>query len=155
MKPAFRIATQALTFATLAGAAQAQLKKSDSVVKTEAKADKIADDGTQTVTVTLTIDKGWHLYANPVGNEDLADNQVVVSLSSKNKLQDVKVEYPEGKVHKDTTVGDYKIYEGTVTIKAKVRRAKDDTEPLDVAVKLQACDKSTCLVGTTVKLTAK
>jgi DsbC/DsbD-like thiol-disulfide interchange protein len=155
MKPAFRIATLALTFATLAGAAQAQLKKSDGVVKAEAKADKIADDGTQVVTVTLTIDKGWHLYANPVGNEDLADNQVVVSLSSKNKLQDVKVEYPEGKVKKDKTVGDYKIYEGKVTVKATVRRAKDDTEPLEVAVKLQACDDTTCLLPATVKLTAK
>jgi uncharacterized protein len=107
------------------------------------------------VTVTLNIDKGWHLYANPVGNEDLTDNQVVVTLSAKNKLQDVKIEYPEGKLTHDKSIGDLKIYEGTVTIKASVRRAKGDTDPIDVAVRIQACDKSTCLVGTTVKLTAK
>jgi uncharacterized protein len=152
---AFRIATLALAFAALTADARAQLKKSDSVVKIEAKADKIADDGTQNVTVTLNIDKGWHLYANPVGNEDLAENQVTVTLSSKKKLEDVKIEYPEGKLVKDKTVGDYKTYEGTVTVKATVRRAKGDTEPIDVAVKLQACDKTTCLAGTTVRLTAK
>jgi DsbC/DsbD-like thiol-disulfide interchange protein len=152
---ASRIATLALVFAALTADARAQLKKSDSVVKIEAKADKIADDGTQNVTVTLNIDKGWHLYANPVGNEDLTDNQVLVTISSKNKLKDVKVDYPEGKQVRDKTVGDYKTYEGTVTLKATVKRAKGDTEPLEVAVRLQACDARTCLLGTTVKVTAK
>jgi DsbC/DsbD-like thiol-disulfide interchange protein len=153
MRWGFRFAALALVFAALAGAAAAQLKKSDTVVKVEAKGDKPAADGTQVVTVTLTIDKGWHLYANPVGNDDLLTNQVTVSVSSKNKLQDVKVEYPAGKVVKDKVVGDYKTYEGTVTIKATVRRAKGDSEPLDVAVRVQACDASTCLVPATVKLT--
>jgi DsbC/DsbD-like thiol-disulfide interchange protein len=155
MKPAFRIAVLALAFAALTGAAHAQLKKSDTVVKAEAKADKVGEDGTQVVTITLTIDKGWHVYANPVGNEDLTDTQTTVSVSSKNKLQDVKVDYPAGKLVKDKTVGDYKTYEGTVTIKVTVRRAKGDTEPLDVAVKVQACSDSSCLAGSTIKLTAK
>ena len=155
MRSVFHIATLALAFAALTGAAHAQLKKSDTVVKAEAKADKIAADGTQVVTVTLTIDKGWHLYANPVGNEDLVDNQVVVSVSSKNKLQDVKVEYPAGSLVKDKTVGDYKTYEDKVTITATVRREKGDTEPLDVTVKIQACSKTTCLAPATIKLTAK
>ncbi len=155
MRAAFRMAALALVFATLAGPAPAQLKKSDTVVKAEAKADKIADDGTQVVTVTLTIDKGWHLYANPVGNEELLDNQTTVSVSSKNKLRDVKVEYPAGTLVKDKTVGDYKTYRGTVTVKATVHRTKGDTEPLDVSVKVQACSETTCLAPGTVKLTAK
>ena len=78
---------------------------------------------------TLTIDKGWHLYANPVGNPDYVDNQVTVTLSSKTKLQDVKVEYPAGTVVKDKTVGDYRIYEGTVTIKATVHATRATPEP--------------------------
>ena len=153
MKPAFRIAAVVLALGALAGAAQ--LKKSDTVVKAEAKADPVGADGKQLVTITLTIDKGWHLYANPVGNADLADSQTAVSVSSKNKLQDVKVEYPEGKLVKDKVVGDYKTYEGKVTIKAIVSRAKGDTEPLDVAVKVQACSESQCLLPATVNLTAK
>src|SRR6516162_1108235 len=153
MKPAFRIAAVVLALGALAGAAQ--LKKSDTVVKAEAKADPVGADGKQLVTITLTIDKGWHLYANPVGNADLADSQTAVSVSSKNKLQDVKVEYPEGKLVKDKVVGDYKTYEGKVTIKATVSRAKGDTEPLDMAVKVQACSESQCLLPATVNLTAK
>jgi DsbC/DsbD-like thiol-disulfide interchange protein len=152
MRTAFRFAVLAVAFAVLAGAAQAQLKKSDTVVKAEAKADKAAADGSQVVTVTLTIDKGWHLYANPVDNADLLDNQVNVSVSGKQKLQDVKVEYPAGKVVKDKVVGDYKTYEGTVTIKATVKRAKGDTGELDVTVKIQACSDKTCLAPATVKL---
>ena len=153
MKPAFRIAAVVLALGALAGAAQ--LKKSDTVVKAEAKADPVGADGKQLVTITLTIDKGWHLYANPVGNADLADSQTTVSVSSKNKVQDVKVEYPEGKLVKDKVVGDYKTYEGKVTIKATVSRAKGDTEPLEVAVKVQACSESQCLLPATVNLTAK
>jgi DsbC/DsbD-like thiol-disulfide interchange protein len=152
MRPAFRIATLALALATLTGAAHAQLKKSDSVVKAQARADKPGDDGTQVVTVTLTIDKGWHLYANPVDHPDLVDNQTIVSVSGKNRLQDVKVEYPAGHVVKDKTVGDYKVYQGTMTIKASVRRAKGDSGPLDVSVRLQACSDTTCLAPATVKL---
>jgi DsbC/DsbD-like thiol-disulfide interchange protein len=152
MRPAFRIAALALALATLGGAAQAQLKKSDTVVKAEAKADKPADDGTQVVSVTLTIDKGWHLYANPVANPELLDNQTIVSVSGKNKLQDVKVAYPDGKLVKDKVVGDYKVYDGTVTVKATVRRARGDTGPLDVTVKVQACSDTLCLAPATVKL---
>jgi hypothetical protein len=155
MKTAFRVAAVVLALAALAGTARAQLKKSDTVVKAEAKADPVGADGKQLVTITLTIDKGWHLYANPVGNADLADSQTAVSVSSKNKLQDVKVEYPEGKLVKDKVVGDYKTYEGKVTIKATVSRAKGDTEPLEVAVKVQACSESQCLLPATVNLTAK
>jgi hypothetical protein len=131
---------------------RAQGKKSDSVVKAEAKADKPDADGKQVVTITLTIDKPWHLYANPVGNEDLLDNATVVTITGKNKPE-VKVEYPEGKVAKDTTLGDYRIYEGEVKIKATVKRAKGDTGDLDVSIKVQACDKTTCLFPATIKLT--
>jgi DsbC/DsbD-like thiol-disulfide interchange protein len=153
MRAALRSAALALAFAALTGAAHAQLKTSDKVVKAEAKADKPSSDGTQVVTVTLKIDKDWHLYANPVDNDDLTDSQVTVAVSSKNKLEEVKVEYPTGKVVKDKTVGDYKTYEGTVTIKAAVRRAAGDTEPLNVTVKLQACNDTTCLAPGTIKLT--
>ena len=142
-----------LVLAACAADAAAQAKKSDSVVKAAAKADKPGPDGKQTITVTLDVSKPWHLYANPVGNKDLADVETTVTVAGKAKLEGVKVEYPAGKVWKDTVVGDYKVYEDTVTIKVHVRRAKNDTGPLDLSVKLQACNKSTCLLPATIKLT--
>ena len=128
-------------------------KKSDAVVKVSAAADKPDADGKQVVTVTLDIESGWHTYANPVGLEDLAEVQTTVTIAGKGKPQLVKVEYPEGKPVKDKVVGDYRVYEGKVQIKATVRRAKDDAGPLEVSVKVQACNDKACLLPATVKAT--
>jgi DsbC/DsbD-like thiol-disulfide interchange protein len=132
------------------GPALAQAKKSDSVIKVDVKADKPGADGKQTITITLDIDKSWHVYANPVENEDLTNAQTVVSVTSKGKLESVKVEYPAGKPQGE--MGEkYKIYEGKVAIKAQVKRAGGDNSPLEVTIKLQACNDKTCLVPAVIK----
>ena len=132
-------------------------KTSESVVKVTAKADKPDADGKQTVTITLAMDKDWHTYANPVGVEDLEEAQTKVTISAKVKPTDVKIDYPKGKLVKDTVIGNYSIYENKVTIKATVRRAKGDTSPLEVSVKIQACidtpEQRKCLMPSTVKVT--
>jgi len=131
-------------------------KKSDSEVKVSAKAGKIDDAGKQIVTVTLAVNKGWHVYANPVGNADLRSSQTVVTVTAKEKLEQVKIDYPEGKIINDKLVGNYRTYEGQVDIKANVQRAKGDTGPLEVSVRFMAChDKGVCLLPATVKLTVK
>jgi DsbC/DsbD-like thiol-disulfide interchange protein len=145
----------ALTLAALTSPALARLKKSGDVVKATYEATKADADGNLTITLTLKIDKTYHLYANPVGNDDLADAATVVTVEGKEKPESVKIEYPAGEVVKDKTLGDYKVYEDKVTIKAQVRRAKGDTEPLTVSIKLQACTSSMCLVPDTIKLTVK
>src|SRR5262249_15018127 len=126
-------------------------KKSEAVVKATATADKPDADGKQTVTINLDIDKNWHLYANPVGNDELTSVQTVVTVGSKVKPEDVKIDYPPGKLHKDKD-GSYNIYEGKVAIKAHVKRAKGDSGPLEVNIKLQACDDRSCLFPSTVKV---
>ncbi len=130
-------------------------KKSDAVVKASAKVEpeKPADDRKQVVTVTLTIDKGWHIYANPPGLEDLEAGKTEVTVSAKTKPEDVKVEYPEGKLVNDATVGKYRVYEKKVTIKATVKRAAGDAGPLEVTIKFQACNEKQCLLPATKKLT--
>jgi len=59
--------------------------KSDSVVKITAKAtpEKPGADGKQEVTVTINVDKGWHLYANPPGQEDFVTAQTVMTIDAK------------------------------------------------------------------------
>jgi DsbC/DsbD-like thiol-disulfide interchange protein len=128
-------------------------KKSDAVVKVEAAASKLADDGTQVVTINLAITKGWHIYANPVGREDQEPSQTTVTITSAKKLEGVRIEYPEGKLIKDKEIGgQYRIYEGKAIIKAAVRRASGDSGPLEVRVKFMACSASSCLLPATVKL---
>jgi len=144
----------ALTLALAAGTAPAQAPTSAGVVKVAARADKPDAEGNQAVTITLDVDKRFHIYANPVGNDSLRAAQTLVRFTSK-LAGDAKVEYPEGKLIKDKDVGDYKTYAGTGTIKAKVRRARDDSTPLGLSIKFQACDDKSCLLPATVKLTAE
>ncbi len=122
-------------------------KKSDSVVKVKAKLDK-APAGKAVVVLTLDIQPGWHLYANPVGLEDLESSQVVVKFAN----AAAKIEYPVGKVITDVTLGNYNVYEDTVAIRATIDRAAGDTSPIEITVRLQACDAKTCLPPATVKV---
>ncbi len=127
-------------------------KKSDSEVKVTAKAGKLGADGKQVVTITMVHNKGWHSYANPVGNDELTSTQTIVTVSAPVKPVLVKVEYPAGKVVKDKTVGDYKVYENKIDIPVTVQRAQGDSGPLEVSVRFMAChDKGVCLLPATVK----
>src|SRR5262245_60002270 len=92
-----------------AGVSAQGAKKSDALVKATATAGKPDADGEQDVTVTLTVDKPWHIYANPVGLEDLADAQTTVTFGA--QVKPIKIQYPEGKVIKDKVLGDYRVYE--------------------------------------------
>lgn len=126
--------------------------KSEDKVKIAAQADKPDADGNQTVTLTLEVEKDWHLYANPVNNPDLEEAKTVVAFG---KPEAARVFYPEGRRVKDKVLGDYSTYEGKVIIRAQVRRARGDTAPLEVSIKLQACNdiKGQCLEPSTAKIT--
>lgn len=134
--------------------AQGLRLKSDSKVKATAAATAPDASGRQVVTVTLNIDKGWHIYANPVGNEDLDGAKTIVTITAKAKPQSVKVDYPAGAVHVDKILkSSYRVYEDRVTIRAFVQRAAGDTGALQVNVQVNACDASKCLPPADIKLT--
>ncbi len=143
-----------LALVCLLAPVHAQGVKSDSKVKITAQASKADAEGRQTITLTLAIDKGWHLYANPVGHKDLEGAQTSVTIKAGQPLRNVKIDYPPGLVHKDKDAGDYNIYEGTVVIKVHVQRTPGDASPMEVAILLQACSK-VCLLPVTVKLMVK
>ena len=141
----------AAVLAIAPGKAAAQGVTSDKVVKATATASKPDAEGNQAVTITLEIEKPFHLYANPVGQKDLKSVQTTVKFPTDVKV--VKIDYPAGTLHKDKDVGDYKVYEGKATIKAVVRPIKGS--PLKFSVKIQACDSRRCLIPATLKLTAE
>jgi DsbC/DsbD-like thiol-disulfide interchange protein len=128
------------------------LTSADKVMAT-AKATTPDASGKQVVTVTLTIDKGWHLYANPAGFDLVEPAKTEVTITGKAKPRSVKVEYPPGTPHKDEDLkGTYNIYEGQVTIRAVVQRAAGDAGPLQVAVRVNACDATKCLAPGKIEL---
>jgi thiol:disulfide interchange protein len=122
-------------------------QKSEDNVKFTVKADK------DIVMLTVEIAKGWHLYANPVANPDLLSSQTVVTFTSGGKPITAKVEYPEGKLVKDAVVGDYKVYEGTITIKATLEGA--GAGPVEATVAVQTCNDTSCLLPSKVKVPVK
>jgi len=129
-------------------------RKSDGKVKASATATKVDAKGEQTVTITLAIDKGWHIYANPVNHKEefLDGAKTKVKISAKAKVE-ASVKYPAGATHVDKKSKDqYDIYEGTVKIEAKVKRSGGDTSPLELIIDVQACDSSVCLEPGKLKL---
>lgn len=125
-------------------------KKSESVVRAKVTAGKPDADGKQVLTVTLIMDKDWHTYANPVPKDFPGEPTVVVV--SKAKADDVAVEYPKGRIVKDSMIGDYYVYDDTVDIKVTVKRPKNSPPALELQVKVQACSDKQCLLPSTLKL---
>jgi hypothetical protein len=145
-----------LTVAAAAEICAQPFGKSDTKVKSTAIALYPHTDGKQVVIITLEIEEGWYIYANPVGPKNFADNQTVVTFTAKEKVT-ASVNYPEGVVK--TAVDEnkqavrYRVYEGKVKLLARVQRAGGDKSPLQVSVAVNACNKNTCLFPATIKLT--
>jgi DsbC/DsbD-like thiol-disulfide interchange protein len=128
-------------------------EKSDAKVKAMATAGKLGADGKQTVTITLDVEKGWYIYANPVNaNSDIfGPNVTVVAFKTKDKLK-ADVKYPKGKQKVD---GKYQfdVYVDRVTIEATVQRPAGDETPLRISIDVNVCRKNECLLPGTVMLT--
>jgi hypothetical protein len=124
-----------------------------------ATAGKIEKDGRQTVTVSVEMNAGWHIYANPVDNADLASIKTVVNISSKQKLEEVQITYPPGKMKAEILGSQnfsYRIYEGKVEITATVRHAAGDAGPLGISLTYNACNmKGECLPTNQIKVDVK
>jgi DsbC/DsbD-like thiol-disulfide interchange protein len=134
------------------GTAQEESQKSDKEIKASVKAERPDADGKQKIELTLMVNKGWYIYANPVGNEDLASNATTVTVNP--KPASVEISYPAGKEKKDKIVGDYRIYEDKVVIPLQIRRAAGDNAALELTVRVNACNvKGFCLPPGTTKVT--
>jgi hypothetical protein len=129
-------------------AALGQGKTSESVVKATAK-DGTARDGKRVLVVELDIAKGWHLYGNPAGNEDLDSVKTTVSVTG----EKAEVVYPKAKMVIDPVVGNYNTYEGKQKIEVLLPAGK--TGPVKLQVSFQACDEKTCLQPAKVTLEVK
>jgi DsbC/DsbD-like thiol-disulfide interchange protein len=142
------LALTALALVVIGGTSLSAGGKLDPV-KVQATAGKPDDNGKQTITVQLSIEKGWHIYANPVDHEDLDGAQTVVQIKADGKAIKANVKYPAGKAHTEKGIGTFKIYEDKVTIQAELAKASG---PLEISVKFQACDEKRCLPTKTVKV---
>ena len=120
-------------------------------VKVQFKADKKGDK--EVINVTVEVEKNWHIYANPVGDDTLTGAETVVKVEPKGKVN-AEVKYPRGTDHKDKILNiAYKVYVGKVTIPIHVQRNAGDKTPVEISITYQACDDNKCLPPVTVKQT--
>lgn len=105
-------------------------------------------DGKRTATVTLTVANGWHVYANPVGSDDLLESQTRLAVFVNGAEAKADVTYPKGKAYTDATGAKYAVYEGEVALTAVV--AADAAAKVEVRVKVIACSEGKCLRPSTL-----
>src|SRR5258707_8187205 len=74
-------------------------------VKVAASAGKSSDSAKQAVIIQVKIDKGWHIYANPVENEEVVQAQTTVTIKAAGKTVAASVKYPAGTLYKEKDMG--------------------------------------------------
>jgi hypothetical protein len=107
-------------------------------VKIEVVADK-PSDGMQRIRAKIIIQDGYCVFANPSGQELFTP--VIMKVIGR----DARIIYPPGETVKDDAIMlDYKVYRGTVTPEATVKRTNGESTPLEVVISLQPFDKAGC-----------
>jgi len=100
-------------------------------------------------TVTVTIQKGWHIYANPTGLAEMNPTTLQLDPAAGKTVSLVKVSYPEGKAQAVEPAGPDKVYvyEGKIELTVRLRPA-DETKAGSLSVPLtlsyQACNDRLC-----------
>jgi uncharacterized protein YyaL (SSP411 family) len=114
-------------------------------VKATAHGTSLADH--DEIEITLTIDPGYHINANPASADYLIPTAVTIPGAA-----GAKIAYPAGRVFKPKFSPDgISVYEGSVTIKAELPKgglASAAREPLQIEV--QACTDQLCLPPATL-----
>jgi uncharacterized protein len=101
------------------------------------------------VTITLTIQPGWHIYAHPTGVDTIPPTLVTLEPGQGVKL--LSVDYPPGVPTVLGSSGKDKVsvYAGTVAFKVRVgpdpATQAAPAEHLKFRVRVQACDDRACL----------
>ena len=141
--------------ALFAGAAQAQMKTSATVVKAKPAAATVTAKPGERISfeVNLDIAKTWHIYAHGDTNfigVDLVPDEFF-------PLDDFKAEYPHG--HEGEFFGEKVIMiEGQDVIKASAQVPAGmpaGEYDLNLAVTVQACDDKTCLAPADLPVAVK
>ena len=115
--------------------AQTEKSKTSSHVKVHASADKPAADGRQAITITCEIDQAHLLIGNKVP-KDLESSRFSVRFTIDGKPVEAEVVYSPGTVKKDNVIGDHTLYQGRIMTTGIIRRAANDSSPVEVTIRM-------------------
>jgi uncharacterized protein YyaL (SSP411 family) len=117
----------------------------------------IAAGGELDAVVSVTIQDGWHIYANPTGIPELKPTTLRLDPASDRSATLINLTFPAGEAKVLGSIGTGKVplYEGKVQIIARLRLAAD-TKPGSVQLKLQlsyqACNDRLCLAPASLEI---
>ncbi|MDF0749723.1 protein-disulfide reductase DsbD N-terminal domain-containing protein [Marinobacter sp. 71-i] len=130
---------------------------SDKVRLNVAGGNKALAGDTGEIVLTLDIEPGWHVNANPASMEFLIPT--VASSSVNGQSLDIPTQYPRGRVS-DITLGDtaLEVYDDDASIRLlpdeKHTAMLKEAGKLDMTVRVQACsDEGVCLAPADLPLT--
>jgi uncharacterized protein YyaL (SSP411 family) len=125
----------------------AQVPLLDSAAHVKATAHSESDADRNRIVITLSIDPGYHVNANPASLDYLIPTTVRVPGADQ-----AKITYPAGKVFKPKFLAEgLSVYEGSVTLSVELPKgslAKIRTLPVQIEV--QACTDEICLPPATI-----
>lgn len=107
------------------------------------------------VAIQLTVQKGWHINANPSNPDFLIATDV--KFSSKQNVTMLRTKYPKHKLHRMQQEPDpYHVYDGKVMIFCLLAvdpKEKSEKAALQFKIRYQACDNEQCEQPVTVSMT--
>jgi uncharacterized protein len=119
----------------------------DSAAHVKAAAQGAAHADHDEILVTLTIDPGYHLNANPASIDYLIPTVVTVP-----SAPDAKITYPAGQVFKPKFSPEgISVYEGSVEIRAELPKGRlTSAANAPLRIDVQACTAQICLPPATL-----
>ncbi len=101
------------------------------------------------VEVKINVLRGWHINANPTGQENLIPTTITVAKDALITIENAK--YPKGKsVNFEFSAEAINVYEGTLKISLKLKQKPNTTVnknvPIILKLEYQACNDTECLL---------
>ena len=119
--------------------------------------DKLERGGKCPIAVQLTVDKQWHINANPSKPDFLVPT--TLKINSKQKVKMTRVKYPEHELMAVPGEAEpYHVYGNTVTVYALLEIDATETAEageLEIRIDFQACNKDTCMPPDKILLKGK
>jgi Disulphide bond corrector protein DsbC len=107
-------------------------------VRLQVGSNKPDGNGKQKITVTITMEPDFYVFANQPGDEDFLPARTILKIVGQRPLKSLKITYPDGEpfaIHgPDNHI---RVYRGKVVIEAEVDRANGDSESLEVSLCVQ------------------
>ena len=131
---------KALQLAAKADPASYRPASLDSAAYVHARAYQVELQEASELTLTVKIDPGYHINANPASETFLIATELIVAGQA-----DIEVEYPQSQSFKaEFAPQGIAVYEGRIILKASLPKVTTNNYP-ELSLRVQACNDKVCL----------